>query len=170
MKTPPLNLLEVYTKTIAELYAAEKNYEKAFKELSDTAFTPELATALSSENTGIEQHISRLAMIMEPLKLKPSRITNAIDDELLKFSKEASGFAKQHSVLKDIQLLHCARSIQHQKIAVYQSLFLMATAMSSEPAAALLEQAFKDNVNTDGHLAQLAQNVIYPEAVQGDFS
>ena len=164
MKTPPLNLKEVYINAIAELYAAEKKYEKAFEQLSLTAHTPELGSALSPERTEIEQHISRLAIIMEPLKLKPSRITNAIDDELLKLSKEASGFAKQQSVLKDIQLLHCARSIQHHKIAAYESLYLMAQAMKKEPAAALLEQSLKDNINTERYLVQLAQNVIYPAA------
>lgn len=167
MKTPPLYLNEVLSNTISELYATEKKYLKSFEQLAAAAHTDELRTALSPTGTEIETHISRLSQILDLLKLKPSRISTAIDEELLKMAKEVSGFKKQHSIIKDIQLLQCAKMIIHVKIAAYESLFLMASTRKIEAAATLLEQSLKDNKNNAAYLSQIEQNILYPQAVKG---
>ncbi|TDO23928.1 DUF892 family protein [Pedobacter duraquae] len=164
MKTPPLTLNEVYLQTLSEVYAAEKKYMKCFQQMAEAAFTDELRSAINPEGTDLENHLSRLTQIMETANLKTSRITSALDDELLVMGKEICGFQKQQSVLKDIQILQVATQLVQIRIAAYEALYQMATALKIEKAAVLLEQCFKDYKNTVAYLSQIAQNIIYPAA------
>ncbi|MGY4384735.1 ferritin-like metal-binding protein YciE [Pedobacter sp. UYP24] len=168
MKTPPLNLLEVISNTVSELYATEKKYLKTFEQLADASHTDELRAALSPAGTEIENHISRLSQIMDLLKLKPSRISAEIGEELMKMAKEVSGFKKQQSVIKDIQLLQCAKMIILVKIGVYESLHFIASTRKMEAAALLLEQTLSDNKNTAAYLCQIEQNILYPQAAKAE--
>lgn len=164
MKTPPLKLEEIYNQTLSELLAAEKKYAKIFEQMASAAFIDELRKGISAEATEIDSHIDRLTQVISIQKLKVSRVTSAIDDELMKMSKEVCGFIKQQSVLKDIQILHCAKTILAYKIAAYESLYLMAKAIGKDHAFMLLEQSFKDNQNTYGYLTQISQNILYPRS------
>ncbi len=168
MKTPPLNLLEVISNTVSELYATEKKYLKTYAQLADAAHTDELRAALSPAGTEIENHITRLSQILDLLKLKPSRISSEIDEELIKMAKEVSGFKKQHSIIKDIQLLQCAKMIIHVKISAYQSLHFIASIRKMEAAALLLEQSLNDNKNSAAYLCQIEQNILYPQAAKAE--
>lgn len=164
MKTPPLNLSEVFNQSLIEMFAAEKKYLKAFEAMAQTAFTPELGSALSPESIDIESHSSRLQLIMESQRLKTSRVTSTLDDELLKSAKEVAGFTKQKSILKDLQLLHTGKTILEIKTGNYEMLYLMATELKLTQPASLLEQSFKDLQNAISYLKQISQNIIYPAA------
>ncbi|MBC7567336.1 MAG: DUF892 family protein [Pedobacter sp.] len=164
MKTPPLNLSEVFNLSLVEMFAAEKKYIKAFEAMGQTAFTPELATALSPDTNNTESHISRLQLIMESQQLKTFRITSTLDDELLKKTKEVVGFAKQKSILKDLQLLHTGKTILEMKAGSYEVLYLLATELKLGQPASLLEQSYKDLQNSIAYLKQISQNIIYPAA------
>jgi ferritin-like metal-binding protein YciE len=164
MKTPPLNLSEVFNHTLIEMFAAEKKFSKGFESMSLTAFTPELATALSPDSVSTEEHLSRLQLIMDFQKLKATRITSTLDDELLKNIKEVAGFTKQKSILKDLQLLQTGKIVLEIKAGSYESLYLMALELKLTQPAALLEQSYKDLQNGIAYLKQISQNIIYPAA------
>ena len=164
MKTPPLNLSEVFNHSLIEMYAAEKKYIEGFEAMSQTTLTPELGTALSPESINSESHLSRLQLIIEFQRLKTIRITSTLDDELLKRIKEVAGFNKQKSILKDIQLLHTGRTIFEMKAGNYEVLYLLAMELKLTQPASLLEQSFKDLQNAISYLKQISQNIIYPAA------
>ncbi|RZM30006.1 MAG: DUF892 family protein [Pedobacter sp.] len=166
MKTPPLTLKEVFVQTLSEVYAAEKKYMKCFQQMAEAAYTDELRSGINPEGTELENHFSRLSQVMEIMSLKPSRITSSLDDELLVLGKEVSGFQKQKSVLKDIQILQGANQLMQIRIVAYESLYLMAAALKIEKGASLFEQCYKDYKNTVAYLSQIAQNIIYPAAQQ----
>jgi len=132
--------------------------------MGQTAFTPELATALSPDTNHSESHVSRLQLIMESQRLKTFRITSALDDELLKITKEVVGFTKQKSILKDLQLLHTGKTIFEMKAGSYEVLYLLATELKLSQPASLLEQSYKDLQNSIVYLKQISQNIIYPAA------
>jgi ferritin-like metal-binding protein YciE len=164
MKTPPLNLSEVFNHSLVEIFAAEKKYNKSFEAMMQTAYTAELGTALSPESIGMDNHASRLQLIIESQRLKSSRITSTLDDEMLKRAKEVSGFNKQKSILKDIELLHTGKAILEMKAGSYEVLYFLATELKLTQPASLLEQSFKDLQNAISYLKQISQNIIYPAA------
>jgi ferritin-like metal-binding protein YciE len=164
MKTPPLNLSEVFNHYLVEMYAAEKKYIKSFEAMAQTTLTPELGTALSPESINSESHLSRLQLIMESQRLKTIRVTSPLDDELLRTTKEVAGFNKQRSILKDIQLLHTGKTILQMKAGNYEVLYLLALELKLTQQASLLEQSYKDLQNAVAYLKQISQNIIYPAA------
>jgi ferritin-like metal-binding protein YciE len=164
MKTPPLNLSEIFNQTLIEVHAAEKKYSKSFEAMAQTAFTPELGTALSPESLSSDAHASRLQLIIDSQHLKTVRITSTLDDELLKTMKEVSGFTKQKSILKDIQLLHTGKTVLEMKAGSYEVLYLIALELKLTQQASLLEQSYKDLENCISYLKQISQNIIYPAA------
>ncbi|WP_316810665.1 DUF892 family protein [Pedobacter heparinus] len=164
MKTPPLNLNEIFQASITELCATEKKYLKVYEQLARAAMTPEISAALSPERTDLEQHTSRLTMIIEQEKLKASRIVNPVHEQLIDMSKDKSGFVKQKSLMKDIQILHWAKLITQVKINDYESLHSAALALKLDKATILLEQCVKDEANTYAYLLQIGRNIIYPAA------
>lgn len=164
MKNPALNLSTIFHNSLADLYLAEKKYLKCFEQMVKASSTNELRRALSPAGTEIENHISRVQLVMKIVKIKPSKLVSKIDQELLNLAKEATRSFKEDSLSRDIQILKCAKTINLVRAGYYESIYLMASAQNLEPVIPLMEQCFKDNHNTAGYLSQIEQNIIYPAA------
>jgi len=160
-KNNSLTLIEIYKGMLAEQLAAEKKYQKSFTKISTSAQTDELKSAIAPDATDIENHISRLSRAMESVKQKSQPQVSAIDETLLESLKQSMG--KGISLVKDTGILHTLLGIFNFKVARYESLHRMATAIGQTEYALLLEQCSKDNQNTLAYLNQIAQNIIYPE-------
>jgi ferritin-like metal-binding protein YciE len=164
MKTPPLNLEELFRSQITELHATEKKLVKGFESLWTSSLTDELRSALSPERSDQLTHVERLAMILQSLKLKASRDSDTLSEVLLQQLSEVTGYKKQKDLFKDIQILHCLKNIYSIKIARYSSLQLIAEIIDMKPTAALLAQSLQDSRNNFAYLIQIEQNIIYPGA------
>lgn len=164
MKTPPISLEEIFRTQINELYATEKKYLKSFEALSAASETEELVSALSEEKSWQDSHVSRLAMILEFLKLKATRQSSTLSEELLGQINEVSGYKKQKNIFKDIQILQTLKTIYGVKIATYSSLKLIAENIDLKQPAELLTQSLEDSRNNLAYLIQIEQNIIYPAA------
>lgn len=168
MRTPPHNLSEIFNTQVIELHATEKKYLKVFEQLSNAAQTPELRAALSSEKSGQEDHVSRLLLVIDSLKLKHSRVSNSINEELLKLANEVAGYQKQQSIYKDIQILQLAKLIFSAKSCAYSSLQLIAENRGQNIAADIMAQSLADIRNNLAYLLQIEQNIVYPAAAKID--
>lgn len=166
MKTPPLNLIELYNSTVAGLYAADKKYLKCYETIAKTAMSAALSNTLSPEQTNLEDHLSKLSLLIDSQGLKTSRITLVLDDQLFNEAMDCCGFAKQKSILKDIQLLHCAQQILQSKIIRLESLYLTAKELKMEQATNFIYQIKTDNAQTSTDLIAIAENKLYPVAHQ----
>ena len=166
MKTPPLNLEELFRSQITELYATEKKLIKGFKSLYASSQTDELKSASSPDRSEQLTHVSRLAMILQSLKLKASRASDTVSEALLQQLPEVTGYKKQKDVFKDIQILHCLKTIYSIKITRYSSLQLIAENIDKKPMATLLAQSLEDSRNNFAYLIQIEQNIIYPAAAK----
>jgi ferritin-like metal-binding protein YciE len=166
MKTPPLNLIELFNSTIAGLYAADKKYLKCYADIAKTAMLEELSHTLSPEQTNLENHLNKLSSLIDLQGLKTSRITQVLDDQLYNEAMDCCGFAKQKSLLKDIQLLHCAQQILQSKIIRFESLYLTAKELKMEQAVHSIQQIKADNEHTYADLVQIAHDKLYPAAHQ----
>lgn len=164
MKTSPISLEEIFRTQINELHATEKKYLKSFEALSAVSETKELRSALSPDKSEQASHVSRLVRIQESLKLKTSRQSSTLSEELLGQIKKALGNKKQQSVFKDIQILQTLKSIYGVKIASYSSLQLIAENIDLKLLAELLAQSLEDSRNNLAYLIQIEQNIIYPSA------
>ncbi|WP_256004063.1 DUF892 family protein [Pedobacter deserti] len=162
MKTPPINLIDVFQEMVSACYASEKKYEKLFEQLSENAATDELKSCLSPTRNELAQHVDRLAQILKWLKLRPSRIMSNTDETLMAMAKEACGYKKQQSPHKDVQILQAAKLITFHKISLYGSMEKMAEALKMENAATLLAQSAEDNRNAGAYFTQIEQNILYP--------
>jgi ferritin-like metal-binding protein YciE len=166
MKTPPLNLEELFRSQITELHATEKKLIKGFESLYASSQTDELKSASSPERSEQLTHVSRLAMILQSLKLKASRASDTVSEALLQQLPEVTGYKKQKDVFKDIQILHCLKTIYSIKIARYSSLQLIAENIDKKPMTTLLAQSLEDSRNNFAYLIQIEQNIIYPAAAK----
>jgi len=160
-KNASSTLTEIYKSLLAEQLAAEKKYQKSFSKIPASAQTDELKSAVSPDATDIESHISRLSRAMESVKQKSQTQIPALDETLLENLKQCLG--KGSSLVKDTGILNILLAIFNLKVARYESLHRMATAIEQPEYALLLEQCSKDNQNTFAYLNQIAQNIIYPE-------
>jgi len=160
-KNNSLTLTEIYKGMLAEQLAAEKKYQKLFSKMPASVQTDELKSAIAPNATDIESHISRLSRAMESVKQKSQTQVPAIDETMLESLKQSVG--KGSSLVKDTGILHTLLAIFNLKVARYESLQRMATAIDQAEYALLLEQCGKDNQNTAAYLNQIAQNIIYPE-------
>jgi len=160
-KNDSLTLTEIYKSLVAEQLAAEKKYQKSFSKIQASAQTDELKSAIAPDATDIENHISRLSRAMESVKQKAQTQISAIDETLLESLKQSSG--KGSSLAKDAGILQILFAVFSIKVARYESLHRMASAIEQPEYALLLEQCGKDNQNTLSYLNQIAQNIIYPE-------
>ena len=159
MKIDPADLTEIFKQMLADQYAAEKKSAKLVAAMAKKVTTAELRSAVSAEATDVESHISRLSRALSAVKQKPTSQLAAIDEEILKLLKAAG--AKGATIKKDVQLLHLFKLLFNSKVARYESLYRMATALDFPEHALLLEQCSKDNQNTFAYLNQVEQNVIY---------
>jgi len=166
MKTPPLNLVELFNSTVAGLYAADKKYLKCYDTIAKTAMLPELSNTLSSEQTNLESHINKLSLLIDMQGLKTSRITAILDDQMFNEAMDCCGFAKQKSILKDIQLLHCTQQILQSKMIRLESLYLIAKELKMEQAFNFIQDIKTDHEQTYSILLEIAQNKLYPMANQ----
>lgn len=166
MKTPPLNLIELFNSTVAGLYAADKKYLKCYETIAKTAMSAELSHTLSPEQTNLESHMSKLSLLIDLQGLKTSRITQVLDDQLYTEAMDCCGFAKQKSILKDIQLLHCAQQILQSKIIRLESLYLTAKELKKEQAVNLIHEIKTGHKQTYSELLEIAQHKLYPLAHQ----
>lgn len=156
-------LTNIYTKRLNELLTAEKKYFKCFLKLSAAAFTEELRRGLSPALTDQEQHIERLQQCRALINVKGTAPLPELDELLVVQANKARKAYTKDTLSRDIEILHCSQTILNVKIAAYQSLQQMAVALQQDHAALLLEQCFKDHQNSSGYLAQISQNIIYPD-------
>ena len=168
MKTPPNNLSEVLNEMLLTCHASEKKYTKLFEQFSELALTEELRACLSPARNELDQQIERLALILKSLKLRPHRISSATDEALLELGKEVCGYMKQQSVHKDAQILHVAKLITYQKIALYGSIELMARSLKMDETAVLIAQSLEESRNAGAYFSQIEQNILYPAVVKSD--
>ncbi|RZK73920.1 MAG: DUF892 family protein [Pedobacter sp.] len=161
MKIPPNNLKELLSETLTEFHATEKKLLKSVTQLADSGLTQELKTAVSPEGTNAESQLERLEIVMKNLKLKTSRISSPLSEELIKLAKDTSGFKKQVSLLKDAQIIQTALMINQFKISTYHTLHLMLTRLGHNMEATLLEQSLSESKNNAAYLLQVAENIIY---------
>ncbi|MES2454821.1 MAG: DUF892 family protein [Bacteroidota bacterium] len=166
MKTPPLNLEELFRSQITELHATEKKLLKSFESLSAATQTDELRSALSAERSAQADHVSRLALVLQSLKMKATRDSDTISEELLKQVSEVTGYKKQQDLFKDVQILHCLKAVYSIKIARYSSLQLIAANLEMKHPAILLAQSLEESKNNFAYLIQIEQNIIYPAAIK----
>lgn len=162
IKTQELTLNHIYHQELAELLRREKKFAKFFLKLGDKSQVKELKTALSPEQTDIQQLIERLKQGVSLHKQKGKIINQQFDDATLNCGTSILKL-KTADIFTDIRILHYTQQIFIFRIGAYQILCDLAKALQQDQALVLLEQSLKDIQNHYGYLIQISGNVVYPQ-------
>lgn len=142
MNTAAKDLQDLYQQQLINLVAAEKQHIKSITEISKAVLTDELKTALNTEITDIQQHLERLQLSKTTLKNKSTLKSEPV--HILTQAVEDYPKIRKPSLPLDIRVVRYLQDVFMLKIAAYQQLHLMATAIGQEQSAQLLEQSAND--------------------------
>lgn len=166
MKILPNNLQEQFNAILTEWHATEKKLGKGLSQLSAIVHTDELRRGIAPESTSHNEQLERMAILLERMKLKSSRVSDPLSEELIKMIKETAGYKKQQSLLKDAQILHLGMQVFYHRVAVYTSMHQMLTVLQLTKEAELIAQSLSESKDNAGYLMQIGQNIIYPQAAK----
>jgi ferritin-like metal-binding protein YciE len=146
--------LQKFINTLSIVEKLETLVNKIYKKMETAAFTPELAKCLSPVSTDYEQHLKRIGLIKQSFKQKPDLKDNEPKPFSIKLIKQ--------SAEQDLDIIANALKLQNEKLAYYEFLYPLASALEMPQQAELLEQTITDNRNTNTWLRQIMQNIIVP--------
>jgi len=125
-------LMEKFSQTLAAAQSLEKQANKIYQKFIKASHTPELAKCLSPGSTDSDKHLQRIKLIQTSLgtKLSPSKKNDLLPNPKL----------KKVSSQQDLDIISQTLNLQSPKLAQYQILHPLASALNRETQAELLEQ------------------------------
>lgn len=133
-----------------DIYQLEKQLVKVYTKMEKSAFVDELRKCLSPVSTDSEKHIERLEL-MKRSKGKASPI------------RPKALPLKTPTLLQDLHIVALALEFQNQKLAMYELLHPIASALDLQSETQLIEQTITDHRNTNTWLRQIVQNIVVPK-------
>lgn len=147
-------VFHLFSSKLSVMLTLEKKINKLYLKFIKAALAPELAKALSPEETWAEQHVQRLMLIRQSAKLlkaNPEQKNLTVDFNLR---------LKKANRLQDLDIIAKALELQNLKLAGYEFIHPFAIKLGFHQVAELLEQTITDDRNTNTWLRQLIQNVV----------
>jgi ferritin-like metal-binding protein YciE len=147
-------LMDKFANTLSQIEYLEKQVNKIYKKFISVVYTPELSKCLFPELTDSDKHLQRIKLIHTSLSLKPQPCDKQVITNPIKL--------KTASAEQDLAIITQALILQNHKLAFYELLHPLATALNLPIEAELIEQTITDNRNTNTWLRQIVKNIITP--------
>jgi len=149
------DLSDLFVDTLKDIYYAEKQIYKSLPKMAKAAASDQLREAFEKHHDETEEQIERLEKIFELLG-KPARgkKCDAIEGILDEGREDMDEYADTPAL--DAGLLAAAQAVEHYEMARYGTLKTWANLLGRKDAAALLEATYKEELETDKKLTQLA--------------
>ena len=151
------------SRTLKDIYYAEKNILKAMPSMAKKAHASELKKALESHRQETEGQIERLEKVFEMLDVPArGRKCEAIEG-ILSEAKEHMKEIEDEDVL-DASVIAFAQTIEHYEICRYGTLIEWGKDLGFNDAVELLQQTLEQEKNDDRLLAQIARSMSHHPA------
>jgi len=145
-----------FTKTLKDIYYAEKKILTALPKMAKAAQSEELQAAFEKHEGETEGQVDRLEKVFElidqPAKGKTCDAINGIVEESKEIMKEFRG-----SAALDAGLLAAAQAVEHYEISRYGTLKTWAKELGLDEAVSLLEETLQEEKKTDEALTDEAE-------------
>ncbi|MGF1924351.1 MAG: DUF892 family protein [Bacteroidia bacterium] len=139
-----------FNELLFDIYQLEKQLVKVYAKMEKLAFVDELRKCLSPVSTDSLKHLERLEL-MKPSKGKASPI------------RPKALPLKTPTLVQDLHIIALALEFQNQKLAIYELLHPIASALDLQSETQLIEQTITDHRNTNTWLRQIVQNIVVPK-------
>jgi ferritin-like metal-binding protein YciE len=160
-------LEDLFLQEIKDIYDAEKQILKALPKMAKAVESEELRAAIEEHHTVTEKQVERLEEIFQMLG-KPARGKKCAAMEGL--LKEGSELLKEDAdpAVLDAAVIGAAQKVEHYEIAAYGTLATFAEILGYEDAKELLGQTLEEEKETDETLTQVASQINYEAAEEGE--
>lgn len=160
------DLRDLYVDELRDLYNAEQQLLKALPKMAKAASSPELKNTLNDHLQVTQEQVRRLDNIFRKLGMTPRgkkcKGMEGIVEESKDFLSE-----KADPAVKDAGLISEAQRVEHYEMAGYGTVRTYAQMLGFNDAANALQQTLTEEEQADHRLTQVAENIINPEAKQG---
>lgn len=155
----------VYRQRIAELYDAEQQMIDDMPKIIHAASSQELKAALEIHLAETKEQLTRLEMILASM---PGPRPRDISDAMRALLAKGRLIIARHeaSPALDAALIGAAQQVEYYEIAGYSSARTLARMLGHERAAMLLGKTLKEERDTAGDLAEIAEAVIMGEELE----
>jgi ferritin-like metal-binding protein YciE len=165
MKLSTLN--ELLQHQLKDLYSVESQLVKALPKMAKGASSEELQEALTNHLGETRGQVERLQRISEALGLKLTGKKCRAMEGLIEEGKEVLEADGQEPVI-DAALIAAAQRVEHYEISAYGSARALAEQLGHREVVPLLQQTLDEESAADEKLTQIAEQAIYPQALEGE--
>lgn len=160
-------LTDLFEEQIKDLYSAEKQLLKALPKMAKAASTPELKEAFEQHLNETQVQLERLEQIAETCGFSPTgKVCNGMKG-LLEEGTEAIE-EDGHPAVVDAGIVAAAQRVEHYEISGYGTAARIAKLIGDEESAKLLGETLEEEKQTDEKLTEVADNMLYPSAEEGE--
>ena len=158
------SLRDLYISELKDLYDAEQRGAVALENMAAAARAPELRSALRRRTEQTRQHVDRLDRIFQGIGESPKGGPRRRGlESVVREANAALGKDLPPAVL-DASLIAAAQRIKHYEIAGYGTARAFARRLGYQDHEQLLDEALREEGETDKRLTNLAESYINEEA------
>ena len=157
------HLMNLYVEELRDVYSAEQQMLRSLPKMASKASHEELRLAFEDHQAITQDHVKRLDVIFDSLKMPPTGKKCVGMEGLIKESEEVMSEDADPDVL-DAAMIASAQRAEHYEIAAYGTLRTYATQLGLKDHALLLQQTLDEEGNTDKLLTQIAEKRVNRDA------
>lgn len=154
---------DLYLHTLADIYYAEQQIEKALPKMIDKASSDRLRQAFDAHLHETKGQIARLEQVFAELGQQPKGVTCPAIDGIIKEANEISKEIGDEKVL-DAALAAAAQAVEHYEITRYGTLIAWSKELGHTSCADILQQTLAEEEATDEKLTKIATARLNPAA------
>ncbi len=159
------NIFDLFAVSLKDIYSGENQLVDAMPKMAGAATSLSLKEGFGNHLKETEVQVERLEKIADILEIELDGNECEAMSGLIKEGGEFVGIEGSPSVI-DLGLIAAAQKIEHYEIAGYLSAMALADIMGFEEVSDLLAQTLEEEVRTDEKLQMIAEDELYPLAIE----
>jgi ferritin-like metal-binding protein YciE len=159
-----LDLLELFTDQLKDIYWAEKHLVQKLPVLQRAAASEVLKNAIEEHIAQTKDQVARLEEVFSLLDKKPQAKKCDAMEGLTTEAKTVISETEAGTATRDVGIIMSAQKVEHYEIAAYGSLTQLAKTIGLDEVADILAQTLAEEKDTDVLLTQIAESHINYEA------
>lgn len=154
-----MTLIDVMTKDLQRLHAAERDQLKTLQALAEAAAASEIRDALQQHLSETQEQVRRLETILNQLGVTADGLLSKAADGLREDALEMTAIDADNEVV-DLEVIASGQKMEHFEIASYMAAKEMAEALGMTEAAQLLRQTLSEEQRSSRLLAHASHKIL----------
>lgn len=165
-KADAMQLRDLFTDGLKDIYYAENALLKALPEMYEKASDPKLKTAIKDHLLQTQQQVVRLEEVFASLEMKAEGKKCPAIEGILEEGRETVASAAEGPV-RDAAIISSSQKVEHYEIASYGTLCAYAKVLNERPALDLLLRTLGEEKKSDCRLSSIADTNLNSQAAGG---